>query len=78
MVEGALAIVDWRLRAADAEPLMQLLHLDGSEETVAEFGKMDLVTTRLGSWYGVTPDGSIIALREAGNEEIYALSFAER
>ncbi len=43
---------------------------DGSVEPVA-----DLTGLKDSSWAGITPDGSVIAIRNTGNEEIYALDW---
>jgi hypothetical protein len=50
--------------------------LDGSEETVAQFNGLHRART-FGPWYGMTPDGACIALKDVGNEEIYSVSLTE-
>ena len=48
---------------------------DGRRETVARFTGLQRAMSHFGTWAGVTPDGSVLALRNAGVNEIFALTW---
>jgi Tol biopolymer transport system component len=47
---------------------------DGRRETVARFAGLQRATSHFG-WSGVAPDGSVLALRNVGVNEIFALTW---
>ncbi len=48
---------------------------DGRRETVARFTGLQRAMSHFGTWAGVAPDGSVLALRNAGVNEIFALTW---
>ena len=48
---------------------------EGRRETVARFAGLQRAMSHFGTWAGVAPDGSVLALRNAGVNEIYALTW---
>ncbi len=80
--EGMVSFPDWSrdsgaiyfLTAMTDHPSMRRLQL-GSQlaETVADLNGEHRYGDRWGSWSGVTPDGSVLFVRDASTQEIYAL-----
>ena len=51
---------------------------DGRRETVARFADLQVAVYTFGTWMGATPDGSVLALRNASVNEIFALPWEAR
>lgn len=48
---------------------------DGRRETVARFAGLQRAFYHFGTWTGFAPDGSVLALRNASVNEIFALTW---
>jgi Tol biopolymer transport system component len=51
---------------------------DGHRDTVARFAGLQQAAYHLGSWVGATPDGTVLALRNASVNEVFALPWEVR
>jgi uncharacterized protein with NRDE domain len=47
----------------------------GRRETVARFAGLQRAMSHFGTWAGVAPDGSFLALRNVSVNEIFALTW---
>jgi serine/threonine protein kinase len=59
----------------DEQRIMRARIADGKIEWVADLKDMRLVQTPFGSWFGLAPDDSPLALRDIGIQDIYALDW---
>jgi hypothetical protein len=50
---------------------------DGSVKSAVDLSAFKSMPGRIGTWFGITPDDSIIFLRWQDPNEIYALSYVE-
>ena len=54
-----------------------LVGADGRRDTIASLAGLHQVISQFGSWTGFAPDGSVLALRDVGLNEIFALTWAQ-
>jgi Tol biopolymer transport system component len=59
-------------------PLRVRLGLDGLRDVVASFDGIQQAGEPLGEWTGLTPDDGVLALRDVGVREIFALDWERR
>lgn len=62
----------------DRPNVIQVSLADGSVKPAVDLSAFKSMTGRIDTWFGVTPDNSIIFLRWQSPNEIYALNFVER
>jgi Tol biopolymer transport system component len=62
----------------DRPKVIQVFLADGSVKPAVDLSAFKSMTGRIDTWFGVTPDDSIIFLRWQEPKEIYALNFVER
>jgi Tol biopolymer transport system component len=62
----------------DRPTVIQVSLADGSVKPAVDLSAFKNMTGRIDTWFGVTPDDSIIFLRWQEPKEIYALNFVER
>ena len=55
---------------------VRLRVVDGRRDTIASLAGLHQVVFHFGSWMGFAPDGSVLALRDVGLNEIFALTWA--
>jgi WD40 repeat protein len=62
----------------DRPYVIQVSLADGSVKTVVDLSAFKSMAGRIDTWFGVTPDDSIVFVRRQDPNEIYALNFVEK
>ncbi len=62
----------------DRPNIIRISAADGTEQVAANFSSFKGMTGRIDTWFGLTPDNSIVFVRWVRPNEIYALSYIDK